>query len=351
MILAITALLLALAIAFGRQTAVFGKVKLALWFFSYFEQKRLLFTIVSLGLLALAIYNHSFSITLIWFGTITLLLLLFSFFFDMKFLFPEIKKVEKGIPNNFPESTKIIGISIDHLAVAYPLEEVVIPRHIINDMIDDKPVLISYCAICTSALAFDSKMNNENLYFKVAGVWRRNMIIYDTKTHSLWQQATGECIYGKMKGSQLTLVSGENTTLGEWKKKYPKTYFATKCIEARKGYVSREFMLKAINFITPKVLVPGFTDLSDLPVRETVFGIDYNGISKAYPKSEIEGLDVFMDDYGPKKIKLEYNKTSDYLTASDINENKEIIVEKHWWLGWKEFHPDTEIWKKAHNKI
>lgn len=350
MILSITALLFAFIIAFGRQTAVFGRVKAALWFFSKFETKRLVFTVISiaLGIISLIQYQHTPGVKSIF--IITVLLVLFSFLFDMKYIFPEVSKVEKNKPIAINPQLQIIGVKIKKVSVAYPLNEVVIPRHIINDNITHKPILISYCALCKSALAFKSEIDGRKLYFKVAGVWRRNMIIYDTETYSLWQQATGECIYGKQKGRQLELISGENTSFEEWKNKHTDTLFATKCIEARKGYLTRESMLNGINFITPKVTVPGFSDLSGLPFRETVFGITFNGISKAYPINEVEGLHFFTDQFNNKEVNLEYNKPGEYLTATDIKTGKQLIVEKHWWLGWKEFHPKTEIWKNAHNK-
>lgn len=347
MILSITALLFAFTIAFGRQTAVIGKVKIALWFFSNFETKRIIFTIISLAFGILSLLQNENSTGLNWLFIITILLILFSFFFDMKYFFPEVNKVEKNKPVNISPQLQVIGVKIENICVAYPLNEVVIPRHIINDRINENSILISYCALCQSALAFKSKIDNKDLYFKVAGVWRRNMIIYDTETFSLWQQATGECIYGKKKGQQLELISGENTTLEEWKNKHPETLFATKCTEARKGYFSRESMLKMLNKVTPKVLMPGYSDLSELPARETVFGVNYNGISTAYPMLEVLGMNKFEDKYNGKLITLYYNSDANYLTAYETETLKELIVEKQWWLGWKEFHPETIIWKKS----
>lgn len=351
MIYSILSILIAFTIAFGRQTAVFGKVKSALWFFVHFETKRLIFSLISLSFIAFSLYQVEQTTSIIVIQSFAVFFLLFSFFFDMKYFFPEINQVEKSKPNNLDPQLSIIGVEIENISVAYPLNEVVIPRHIINDTINNYPILISYCALCKSALAFKANPDHKKLKFKVAGVWRRNMIIYDTETYSLWQQATGECIYGKLKGKQLELISGENTNFGAWKNKHPDTLFATKCKEARKGYLSRELMLKGINFITPKVTVPGYSDLSELPTRETVFGITFNGISKAYPKKEIEELHGFKDKFNNKELNLEYNKSSEYLTAIDIESGKKVIVEKHWWLGWKEFHPETEIWKKAHNNV
>ena len=352
MILAITSFLFAFAIAFGRQTAAFGKIKQSLWFFPNYEFKRIVFSLISiiLGLWAwFSIPNNSIVNVLL---ITSIILIILSFLFDFKYIFPEVKKVERklGTLLKISGDTEIIGISRKNISVAYPLE-VVIPRHIINDKIGEMNIVVSYCAICRSALIFNAEIEGEKLYFKVSAVWRRNMVMIDDQSKSLWQQATGECIYGKYKGKHLELLSGENTNWNSWVNKYPNSEFAYKCTEARKGYLSRKGMTKGLNFITPKITPPGFTDLKGLPTRETVFGITYNGISRAYPMSEIENLTLFADQLNGKILNLKYDKSSEYLTAIDAETKEQIIVEKHWWLGWKEFHPNTEIWYKSTHKM
>ena len=339
--------LLATTIAFGRQLAVIGRVRTALWFFSHFEQKRLFFSISSLSLLLISMYNIGLSGLTISVGALTILLIMFAFFFDMKFFFPEINRVvrKKAKDTTIKNDTSVIGLHLINTAVAYPLKEAVIPRHIILDKIEDKQVLICFCALCQSALAFSTNVDGKELYFRVAGVWRRNMIIIDTLTNSLWQQATGECIYGPFKGKQLELLSGENVTWGEWKKKYNETEFAYEFVEARKGYWTREKMNKLLDKAVNKITMPGFSDLSALPNRETVFGVHYNGVSRAYRKKDLMGERYFEDQYLDKSVLFSYNEEADYLYANEKESEEKVIVEKHWWLGWKEFHPETEIWK------
>ncbi len=353
MIFALLSLLTALAIAFGRHTAVFAKVKASLWFFSNFERKRLIFSLLTIVLGGLAFYQSPHSSFVFGVEFSTFLLLCFAFVFDMKYVFPEVNKVirKKATAVQIAPDAAIVGLAIGKKSVAYPLD-VLIPNHLILDKIGEDSVLISFCALCQSALAFDRKINNDILYFKVAGVWRRNMIMYDTKSHSLWQQATGLCIYGSKKGQQLPLLSGENTNWEAWSEKHPQTEFAADCIPARKGYLSREFMLKSMQKMITKILlrsnkafVPGYADLSDLPVREMVFGIHFNGIDRAYPISKLDNITTFIDDFGGQKINCSYNPKSNYLTATEAINNQAIIVEKHWWLGWKEFHMETEIWQ------
>lgn len=96
----------------------------------------------------------------------------------------------------------MIGAVVKNTAIAYPLNAL-IPRHIINDVVENTPVLVSYCALCRSALVFDASIENESLKFSVAGVWRRNMIMIDNISQRIWQQATGKCIYGRFNASSV----------------------------------------------------------------------------------------------------------------------------------------------------
>ena len=345
MIYAIISILLAFIIAFGRQSAVFGKIEQSLWFFSNYETKRLYFSISSILFGGLAFYFHPENDVIWRLIACSLFLITVSYLFDFKYIFPEVKFVikETGKKLSIKKETEVLGTEIGNIAIAYPLE-VIMARHIINDQIDLKGIVASYCAICRSGLIFSSEIDNTILYFKVSGVWRRNMIMVDNKTQSLWQQATGECIYGKLKGKQLTLLSGENTNWKAWAKKHPNSLYATKCTEARKGYLSIKSMMKPLKFATRKMTPPGFTNLDGLHKRETVFGIHFNGISKAYPANKLVESVEFYDSFDSKTIKLKYDAEAKYLQAINVDDEKQLIVEKHWWLGWKEFHSETQIW-------
>lgn len=131
---------------------------------------------------------------------LTALLIAFSFFVDMKYFFPEIISTKKQSYKDTgkPSQTEVFGVIVDEDQVAYGLDEILVPFHLIYDTVGGEEVLISYCAMCKSALAFSRKLEGEVLNFRVAGVWRRNMIIVDDKTESIWQQTTGECIYGPL---------------------------------------------------------------------------------------------------------------------------------------------------------
>lgn len=343
-LLATLSLLTAALIGLGRQMAVFFKFKAALWFFSNYEKKRLFFALIAVILGVASLFFEEFSSAQGILLALSSFLLFFSFLFDFKYIFPEISKVEKTKENlsKIQPNTEVIGFEINGRALAYPLD-VVMTRHIVNDFFYNKGIIACYCALCRSGLVFCSEVNGVQLYFKVAGVWRRNMIMEDLQTHSLWQQATGECIWGKLKGQQLTLLSGENTIWESWLQRHPDTYYATQLTEARKGYMSIKTMMKGLELTTTRITPPGYTDLSGLPLREIVFGVHYNGLAVAYPLSMLKDEKEFMEDFNGQKVKLIFNKKANFLNAVNSETNEKILVEKHWWLGWKEFHPNTKI--------
>ncbi|MFW5761757.1 MAG: DUF3179 domain-containing (seleno)protein, partial [Cyclobacteriaceae bacterium] len=278
MIFALASFLIAFFIALGRPMAVFGKIGWFLWFFCRFERKRLIFSTLAIISGFFAIYFNPDKSLIYWITGIALLLVVFSFLLDFKVIFPEIEQVKrkKGTQLSIKDNLEVIGVDLNNISVAYPAE-VVITRHIVNDTIGNTGIVVCYCALCRSGLVFGSELDEKKLYFTVAGVWRRNMIMTDKQTGSLWQQATGKCIYGHFKGRSLTLLSGENTTWESWKKIHPESEFANECKEARSGYLSRKTMFKGLEIATTRITPPGFTDLKGLNKRETVFGISLNG--------------------------------------------------------------------------
>jgi hypothetical protein len=309
MIHSVLSIIFAAVAAFGRQASVLTHFRPGLWFFSSFERKRAVLTGLSVLSGTVGFLRTPKNSIFRKIPLLSVPLLMASHLFDFRYIFPEISRTVKkrGKDIGVKSNRKVVGVCIDGVAVAYPLEDIVIPRHIINDDVNGKGVLVTYCAMCRSALVFSSEVDGEKLYFRVAGVWRRNMIMVDDTTQSIWQQATGECIYGKYKGRKLELLSGENTVWSAWSRRNPESLFVTEATEARFTIIPRKLMLLGIYLVTPKVTMPGLSDLSGLPPRETVFGIKFNGIARAYPVSELKSITEFTDKFGERKVKLSYN--------------------------------------------
>jgi hypothetical protein len=119
------------------------------------------------------------------------------------------------------EREPVISLSIADDHRAYPLR-VLIWHEIVNDIIGGQPVLVTYCPLCNSALVFQRTIDGEVLDFGTTGKLRHSdLVMYDRKTESWWQQFTGEAIVGDMTGRTLKLIPSRLESLASFKKRFP----------------------------------------------------------------------------------------------------------------------------------
>lgn len=60
-------------------------------------------------------------------------------------------------------------------------------------------------------------MNGRVLHFYLAGINNQNFLMRDKETGTWWQQITGKALYGPMQGAALQLVPSDELSFGEWK--------------------------------------------------------------------------------------------------------------------------------------
>jgi hypothetical protein len=316
------------------------------WFLHY-KTKRWVLRLLSVLLGAIFVISTN-SLTFFIIGLIPILFfLIFSLFNATPNVYISLSgnQILKEKVSGYPSETEVLGFYNEQgNAICYPLYEMIQPRHILNDTFLGKPVLVSYCMACRSAMVYNPIINGRRLNFDVIGVYRRNMVMMDKETGTVWQQGTGEAMIGILKGAELEILPYQLTTLSEWVKQYPNTFIARESEEVKDGIFSKERLMKMMK-ITESLIAPGKTSLDGLPLRETIFGIALNGLSKAYPVTELKKKTHFTDQLGDTSITITYNPQTNFLTAT-VSGTKEIIpAQSHWWFGWKEFHPNTEIWK------
>lgn len=244
-----------------------------------------------------------------------------------------------------PKATVVGYVDETGEAICYPVKQMVMPRHLLNDVFNKKPLLVSYCAACKSTMVYNPVVNNQRLTFDVVGVRRRNMILRDLQTGSIWQQGTGEAVYGKLKGKRLELYCYQQMALTDWVKANPKTFIAKEGENIKKSFVPQSKLIKMLK-LTEKFIAPGKTDLSGLPIRETIWSLELNGKSKAYPLTELKKITKISDTLGGIDIDIKYNPNTNAISGKNTVTGELLKFQNHSWFGWKEFHPRTEIWKK-----
>ena len=109
-------------------------------------------------------------------------------------------------PDWLADREPVIALQIGDDARAYPLQ-IMTWHEIVNDVVGGEPVIVTFCPLCNSAIAFERRMGNTINSFGVSGLLRySDLIMYDRDTDSWWQQILGEAIVGELTGARLPQV-------------------------------------------------------------------------------------------------------------------------------------------------
>ena len=87
---------------------------------------------------------------------------------------------------------RVIGVTMGNESRAYPLR--ILDQHeIVNDVVADSPIAVTYCPLCDSALVFDRRVGDETLELGVSGLlYNSNVLMFDRRPkdakESLWSQ-------------------------------------------------------------------------------------------------------------------------------------------------------------------
>ncbi|MFC1996669.1 DUF3179 domain-containing protein [Chloroflexota bacterium] len=105
---------------------------------------------------------------------------------------------------------------------AYPLQ-ILTWHEIVNDTVNDRPVVITFCPLCNTALVFERpKIDGTLLDFGTSGNLRNSdLVMYDRQTESWWQQFSGEAIIGDLTGTQLDFLPSAIVSWADYKNQNP----------------------------------------------------------------------------------------------------------------------------------
>jgi thiol-disulfide isomerase/thioredoxin len=192
------------------------------------------------------------------------------------------------------EREPVIVVEAGGEARAYPMQ-ILTWHEIVNDTLGDVPVVVTFCPLCYTGIAFERTFDGQVLDFGTTGRLRNsNLIMYDRQTESWWQQATGEAIVGTFAGRQLTFLPAMVVSWADFQASYPDG-----TVLSRETGHSRRY---GQNPYPGYDDVDGFPFLFDgqaedglLPPLARVYGIELNGEAVAYPYVTLQELHVAND--------------------------------------------------------
>ena len=206
----------------------------------------------------------------------------------------------------------------------FPLS--IMTRHeIVNDEIGGIPLAITYCPLCNTAIAFDRRVGADVLRFGVSGLLRNSdLVMWDDKTTSLWQQITGEAIVGEFAGTELEPVSTAIVSFADFRLNFPDGQSLSRETGFSIAYGANPYQGYS-SLDAPFIPVAGETD-DRFPALERVVGVSADDIDKAYPFSVLSEAQAVNDTVGEVPVAVLWGSpdTADALDAALIAESEAI---------------------------
>lgn len=240
------------------------------------------------------------------------------------------------------DEDRVLGLNRNGVAKAYPIA-ILNWHEIVNDKLGDEAVLVSFCPLCGTGIAYTPEDVPEAWSFGVSGLLSNSdLLLYDRQTESLWPQISGQAISGLLKGKELQNISLAHTTWVDWRKRHPDTLVLSRDTGYERDYTRDPYA--------------GYTTSDGLyfPVRhrdpryhpkERVIGLEQAGHHKAYPFSELAKTSGrITDKLGEQEITIIYEE--EYQSGRILDaKGKEIPSITSFWFAWYAFHPETEVFQ------
>ena len=236
---------------------------------------------------------------------------------DPKFVSPE--DADRWLTGQEP----VIALEIDGDVRAYPLQ-IMIWHEIVNDVVGDVPVTVTFCPLCNSAIVFDRRLDGVTYDFGTSGNLRSSdLVMWDRQTESWWQQLTGEAIVGELTGKVLTFLPAPIVSWEDFKAVNTDGKVLSRSTGFSRSYGRNPY----IGY--DKVDNPPFLLLDEpdgrLPPKERVVAVTIGDADVAFPFSILERERVVNYSVNGRDLTVFFKPgTVSALDRSSIKESRDV---------------------------
>ena len=278
----------------------------------------------------------------------------------------------------------VLGMTINGESRAYPLR-IMNWHEIVNDTLGGQPILVTFCPLCGTGIAFDPVVDGKIAKFGVSSLLHNNDLLMcdrGTDTPSLWQQALGEAVVGPKTGTQLDLLPVTQAQWGKWKAAHPDTTVLSTATGFNRDYNFNPYA--GYEWDPGLLFLRGGAENERLGRKTKVLGVRLRDTNKAYVLDELRQTQVVNDKVAGMSIVLIASPNSDAVrvyerknhqfegefekvvevgtnSAWEISEKSlvnpktgdsleripEVFVS--FWFAWASFYPDTLVYDGAFN--
>lgn len=238
---------------------------------------------------------------------------------------------------------RVLGVVRGAISRAYPIA-ILNWHEVVNDRFGDEAVVVTFCPLCGTGMAFAARIAGRDLSFGVSGLlYNSDVLLYDRQTESLWSQIMAQAVVGPLRGQRLVFLATAHTTWAEWRARHP----ATEVLSVDTGY-GRDYARDPYAGYreSPDLLFPVATQDKRLHPKAQVIGLTLGGEHKAYPFSALArgGRRVVEDRVGGQAIRVEFDAEARTGRVLDAD-GRELPSVTAFWFAWLAFHPQTALYE------
>jgi hypothetical protein len=234
--------------------------------------------------------------------------------------------------------TEVIGVELPGESRAYPVR--MLEYHqIVNDVVGGEPIAVTYDPLAGTPIAYRRQVGARTLTFGVSGLlYNHNFLLYDRETESLWSQFLGQAIAGELSGQRLERVPVRQETAVVWVANHVDSLFLRPPFPEKVFYQMSPY---ASYWVQDKTIFPVAASDPTWHAKELVLGVVVGDRARAYLGSILTRDGAVEEEIAGRKIKVAY-ATETGTFRWEVDEG--VQVTEAYWLAWKAFHPDTEVW-------
>ncbi len=255
---------------------------------------------------------------------------------------PPIDKPEFGAPSALKvlaDDDIVMMINYNGVRKVYPLK-IMQGHEIVNDHFNGKPLAVTYCPLCASAVAFIPKVAGEFVEFGVSGLLHNSdLVMYDRKTESLWGQITGRSIMGSQTGAQLERVYVAQVSWKQAKQNFPALKVLLPPGGSAQNYQKDYY---AEYFKTDDTMFPVSLKDARLLQKAKVHGFIIDDQPVAVEVNHLAKQSALLTTIKGHKLNI-VQKADGTVHIKDLKTKEAYIPTLTYWFAWYNFHPNTEL--------
>lgn len=238
---------------------------------------------------------------------------------------------------------RVLAVAVGEAHCAYPLH-VLDGHEVVNDVLGGRPVLVTWCPLCRSAMVFEREVGGAIRTFGVSGyLWNSAVLLYDDQSESFWSQIAARAVVGPLTGTPLRLLPSTVTSWGAYRAAHPEGFVLR--VAPEEARPAREYRMEryAAYHRSPDLWFPVQRHDPRLADKQEVVGVERGGAShawalswlRAHPEGEQRSL-------GGVDLTLRWEPGADQVEVLD-GAGAPVPHLRCSWFAWAVIHPGTGL--------